>query len=221
MKKNILITISLLLIIIKAQETDACKALTSKSTCEAGNNCVWTAGICAGGTGTVCSSVKTSATCATTTYETGEAAKACTYTPESEGGACEKPANAAEGTTCSATEKANCQSPCIWTPDTPASCSGGTSCGTVKDLSSDAACKAATYKPTANCAWNADGGSCATRATEKEENEEEEDKTDGDKTGGSKTGGSGTGTGNGSGSGSDSSFGLKLSGLIYLLLALF
>lgn len=223
MKKNILITISLLLIIIKAADKDACTTLASKVACEGGNNCVWTAGSCGGDTGAVCSAVKSSATCLTTTYTA--AATACRYTEESSTGSCGKKANAEGTPDCTTpTTKSDCNNVngCTWTPTTPASCSGGTSCGSVQDLSTGTACEGTTYTPTANCAWNAQvGGSCATKATEKEENEEEEDKTDGDKTGGSKTGGSGTGTGNGSGSGSDSSFGLKLSGLIYLLLALF
>ena len=225
MKKNILITISLLLIIIKAADKDACTTLASKVACEGGNNCVWTAGSCGGDTGAVCSAVKSSTTCQTTTYETGTAT-ACTYKAESTTGSCTKPAGADDSLQCSdsAASKADCANGCTWTPTNAASCEGGASCTSVQDLSTGTACEGTTYTPTANCAWNAQvGGSCATKATEKEENEEEEDKTDGDKTGGSKTGGSGTGTGNGngSGSGSDSSFGLKLSGLIYLLLALF
>ena len=226
MKKNILITISLLLIIINAEETDTCTTFKNENDCKGGTNCEWTAGICKGDTGTTCSSVKVEATCTTTEYT--KTTTPCTHTEESTEGSCAVTAGVNTETNCaSLTSKAACtgETDCTWTPNTPASCAGHANC--VSPIK--ATCEQTTVSSTATCEWEATGTCAKTKVEEKEENEEEEeDKTDGDKTGGSKTGGSGTGgsgtgtgNGNGSGSGSDSSFGLKLSGLIYLLLALF
>ena len=221
MKKNILITISLLLIIIKAEETDTCTTFKNENDCKGGANCEWTAGICKGDTGTTCSSVKVAATCTTTQYT--KTTTPCTFTEESATGTCDEVEDATSSPDCNGDSKTACNNinECEWTPTTPASCTGHANC--VSPIKTT--CEQTTVSSTATCEWEATGTCAKTKVEEKEENEEEEDKTDGDKTGGSKTGGSGTGTGNGngsgSGSGSDSSFGLKLSGLIYLLLALF
>lgn len=235
MKKNVLITISLLLIIIKAQETDTCKSLTTKENCNKDENCEWTEGKCTGDSGTTCSSVKSSSTCPTTTY-IASTTKPCTFTPESAEGTCTKPEGAADTLECSTTasSKADCAEGCTWTPTDAATCTGHANCEAVKSPT-ESTCQDTTVSTTANCAWDATVGSCAsrTKSDNEGEEEEEEEKSDGSKTDGGKTDGSGsgsgtstgtgtgTGTGNTSGSGSDSAFGLKFSGLIYLLLALF
>lgn len=224
MKKNVLIIISLLLIIIKAQETDACKSLTTKDTCDKGDNCEWTVGKCKGDSGTTCSSVISSTTCPTTTYPASTTTK-CTFTAESATGSCAKSKDATGEPACAAQETkdgCNGETGCTWTPTTPASCTGHTNCQGVQNPT-QTTCEQTTFTGTVNCVWDASAGSCASKT--KADNEG--DKTDGSGSGsgsGSGTGsgtGTNTGTGNTSGSGSDSAFGLKFSGLIYLLLALF
>ena len=223
MKKNVLITISLLLIIIKAQETDTCKTLTTKDDCSKDGNCEWKTGKCKGDSGTTCSSVASSSTCGTTTYPASTTTP-CTFNAESATGSCSKPADAAEGVTCSdsATSKDECATGCTWTPTTPASCTGHTNCEGVQNPT-QTTCEQTTFTRTVNCVWDASAGSCASKT----KTDNEGGKTDGsgsDSGSGSGSGSgtsTGTGTGNTSGSGSDSAFGLKFSGLIYLLLALF
>ena len=228
MKKNILITISLLLIIIKAQETDACKSLTTEDTCNKGDNCEWKKGKCTGDSGTTCSSVISSTTCPTTTYPASTTTK-CTFTAESATGSCAKSKDATGDPDCSTQEtKDDCngETGCTWTPTTPASCTGHTNCQGVQNPT-QTTCEQTTFTGTVNCVWDASAGSCASKT----KTDNEGGKTDGSGSGsesgsgsGSGTGsgtGTNTGTGNTSGSGSDSAFGLKFSGLIYLLLALF
>jgi len=231
MKKNVLIIISLLLIIIKAQETDACKSLTTKDTCDKGDNCEWTVGKCTGDSGTTCSSVISSTTCPTTTYPASTPTP-CTFTPESAEGTCTKPAGADSELQCSdeAESKDDCATGCTWTPTTPASCTGHKNCEDVENPT-QTTCQQTTFTGTVNCAWDATAGSCAskTKTDNEGEEEEEEEKSEGSKTDGSGSGsgsasgsgsgsgtGTSTGTGNTSGSGSDSAFGLKFSGLIFL-----
>ena len=96
-----------------------------------------------------------------------------------------------QGETCSGTTKAGCAAGCTWAPQTQASCSGNSVC--TNKASSQATCEGTTYSGSANCVWEV--GTCATKATNNNNNN-----NDGD---------------------DDSSFGLKLSGLIYFILALF
>jgi len=104
----------------------------------------------------------------------------------------ESSAGTCSGQDCTATTKAECSSPCTWTPQTAASCSGNSVC--TSKASSQATCEETTYSGSANCVWEV--GTCATKAT----NNNNKGDDDGD---------------------DDSSFGLKLSGLIYFILALF
>jgi len=243
MKKNVLITISLLLIIIKAQETDTCKSLTTEENCNKDENCEWTAGKCKGDSGTTCSSVKSSSACPTTTYPASTPTQ-CTFNAESSGGTCSIKEGVTGTPDCSSKNtKDGCtgETDCKWTPTTPASCTGHKNCEDVQNPI-QTTCEETTFTDTVKCTWDATAGSCASKTKtdkEGEEEEEEEEKSDGGKTDGGKTEGSGSGSGNGSGSGSgsgtgtgtgtgntsgsgsDSAFGLKFSGLIYLLLALF
>ena len=193
MKNIVLITVSLLLIITKA-DTDTCTTYTTEDACKKGTKCAWTAANCKGGSGTTCTSKTTSDQCTVTSY-TGNVP--CTYTAESDEGACDVAEGATTSPTCNdKTTKTTCTgtTDCEWTPTTPASCAGGSTCSTA--ASSKTTCEGTTYSGSANCAWVE--GSCAAAP-------DEDDNTNND---------------NG-GDEDDSSFGLKVTCLIYLLLSLF
>ena len=192
MKKNVLITISLLLIIIKAQETDACKSLTTEDSCTKGNNCEWKTGKCTGDSGTTCSSVTSSSTCETTTYPASTTTK-CTFTAESATGSCAKSKDATGDPDCSTpTTKDDCNgvTGCTWTPTTAASCTGHKNCEDVQNPI-QTTCEQTTFTGTVNCAWDATAGSCASKT----KTDNEGGKTDGSGSGSESASGSGSGTG--------------------------
>ena len=189
MKNIVLITVSLLLIITKA-DTDTCTTYTTEDACKKGTKCAWKAtGKCKGDTGATCSAKTKSDECTVTTYSES---KKCTYTEESTTGNCGKE-DPAGNAVCTETAKAACNdaSGCVWTPDTAASCSGDSTCTAA--VSSKTTCEGTTFSKSNSCVWEV--GTCASE-------------TNND-------------NGGGNGGDDDSSFGLKFSGLIYLLFTLF
>ena len=189
MKNIVLITVSLLLIITKA-DTDTCTTYTTEATCKEGTKCAWTAtGKCKGDTGATCSAKTKSDECTVTTYSES---KKCTYTEESTTGTCAKPTQESE-LTCTGSTKTACTgvTGCVWTPSSVATCTGDSTCTAA--ASSKTTCEGTSYSKSSNCAWEA--GTCASE-------------TNND-------------NGDGNGGDDDSSFGLKFSGLIYLLFTLF
>ncbi len=191
MNKYLLIILITISLLSIIKNADTCTAYTTQDLCNKGTNCEWKATGKCKGDSGTTCSSVTSSTTCPTTQYSGTIN--CVYTAESSDGTCTKPANAGE-ITCSGTTKAGCAEGCTWTPSSAASCGPNDSC--TSKVSSQATCEGATYTGSANCVWEV--GTCATKATN--------NNNDGD--------------GDGDGDG-DSSFGLKLSGLIYFILALF
>ena len=192
MNKYILIILITISLLSIIKNADTCTTYTTEATCNKGTNCEWKAtGKCKGDSGTTCSSVTVQETCPNTQY-TGTIN--CVYTAESSTGACAAVTGATTSPTCNGNTRSTCEAinECEWTPQTPASCGPNNAC--TSKAGSQSTCEGSTYSGNANCVWEV--GTCATKATNNNNN----NNNDGD---------------------DDSSFGLKLSGLIYFILALF